>query len=58
MEDLLMVPRDVLQRAYDALEETEGWDDVGSEPWIAYHQIGSILHPDPAFIAPIQRMQP
>lgn len=56
MENLLMVPRDVLQRAYDALEENPDWSVAGTEIWILYHQLGSILYPDPAFVAPLQRM--
>lgn len=56
MENLLMVPRDVLQRAYDALEEIPDWSEAGTEIWILYHQLGSILYPDPAFGAPPQGM--
>lgn len=58
MDDMLIVPRDVLQRAYDALEEISDWADAGSETWILRHQLSSILYPDPAFVTPIQRMHP
>jgi hypothetical protein len=57
MENLLIVPRDVLQRAYDALEEIPDWSEAGSETWILHQQLGMILYPDSAFIAPVQRME-
>lgn len=56
MENLLIVPRQVLQRAYDALEELPDWCVVGSETWITYHQLGTFLYPDPAFVPPTQTM--
>lgn len=56
MEDSLIVPRDVLQAAYDALEEIPDWSEAGSNTWILHHQLGSFLYPDPAFIPPIQKM--
>lgn len=57
MEDALFVPRDVLQRAYDALEEIPDWSEAGSEVWILHRQLDSILNPDPAFIPPLQQMK-
>lgn len=56
MEHLLIIPRDVIQRAYDALEEIPDWSDAGSETWILRHQLGTFLYPDPAFVPPVQRM--
>lgn len=56
MENALIVPREVLQRAYDALEEIPDWSAVGSETWITHQQLGTFLYPDPAFMAPMQTM--
>jgi hypothetical protein len=56
MENLLTVPRDILQRAYDVLEEIPDWSEAGSDTWILRHQLGAILYPDPAFVTPIQTM--
>ena len=43
MKDALTVPRDILQRAHDTLEEIPDWADAGSETWILYHQLSFIL---------------
>lgn len=56
MEDLLIVPRDVLQAAYDALEEIPDWSEAGSATWILRNQLGTFLYPDPAFVPPMQTM--
>lgn len=56
LDDLLIVPRDVLQRAYDELERVEDCWRLGTETYILHHQIDMILRPDPAHIAPSPKM--
>jgi hypothetical protein len=56
MENLFIIPRDVIQRAYDALEEIPDWSEAGSETWILHHQLGTFLYPDPALATPVQHM--
>ncbi|MGY3608404.1 MULTISPECIES: hypothetical protein [unclassified Bradyrhizobium] len=57
MENLIIVPRDVLQRAYDALEEIEDRFRFGSDTYILANQIDCLLNPDVAFKTPIQKME-
>lgn len=48
MSDIVRVPRDVLQKAHDALEEIPDCFDFGSETYILHQQIAVLLRPDTA----------
>jgi hypothetical protein len=47
MEDILAIPREIVQRAHDALEQIEDWSDPSSETFILYHQLQTFLYPEP-----------
>ena len=57
MENMLIVPRELLQAAHDALEGIEDWSVAGTETYIIYKQLETYLYPDSAFVTPIQRME-
>lgn len=58
MDDMMIVPRALLQRAYDALEEIPDCFDAGSDTWVLYHQIDTFLRPDERFVTPLVPMKP
>lgn len=46
MENLLTIPREIIQNARDALEEIPDWSVAGTETWVLYHQLGTFLYPE------------
>ncbi len=48
MADLISVPREVLQGAYDALEVVVDRWEAGSPTWTVAEQIDVLMHPEKA----------
>jgi hypothetical protein len=44
--EYVVVPRSILTDTKEALEQTDDWHVAGSENWILYHQIDTLLHPE------------